>query len=422
MNLINKYKNDGFSNAVITLISGSLLAQVITMLAAPLLTRIYSPKELGVYALILTAESLFGSIICGRYDVSIVSEPSKNKIYPLIKLSLLITIIFSFVATIGYGFFYFILKEEYRSYSYAVIFIFIMLVLNGLLRILEAYNNRYKEYKVMSSVYVLKTSFQNFGAIMLGYTKFGVLGLLFSHTVGMLAGLRKQSTTLRPHFKEIWASSMHEMKVVMKNHYRLPLFSAPALFANRFSYASIFLFIESLFGLAILGYYSISYKVLGLPLTVMSNNVAKVFYQEASREYDETGKFVKSFKRTSSLLVLIAVPMVIVLYLLAPIAFEIVFGPGWSEAGVYVQILAPMFGIRFIVNTVAYGLQVVKKQHLELGLQLLFTLGSVCCYVISKLLDFNINQFLMTLTFVFSVIYIIYYFSVMKYAFGHYKK
>lgn len=54
--------------------------------------------------------------------------------------------------------------------------------------------------------------------------------------------------------------------------------------------------------------------------------------------------------------------MVLIMYYIAPIVFEVVFGPGWGNAGVYVQILAPMFGIRFIVNTVAYGLQIVKNK------------------------------------------------------------
>ncbi|MDA1886859.1 lipopolysaccharide biosynthesis protein [Bacillus cereus group sp. BY105LC] len=411
--------NNGFGKAIITLVSGSLIAQAMTILVAPLLTRIYTPKELGVYTLILTAESLFGSIICGRYDVSIVSEPNEKNIYPIIKLSILITFIFSILASIGYGTYYFILKEEYQSYSYAIILIFFMLLINGLIRVLEAYNNRYKEYKVMTSVYVLRTTLQNFGAVILGIFKFGTFGLLISHIMGMLSGLKRQSVTIKPHFKKIWGSNKNEMQGVMQSHYRQPLYSVPAMFANRFSYASIGLFIESLFGLAALGLYSISYKALGLPLTVMSNNIAKIFFQEASREYDRTGGFIKSFRKTTLILLGIAIPMVLMLYFLAPFVFEIVFGPGWRQAGIYVQILAPMFGVRFIVNTVAYGLQVVKKQGLELFLQLMFILASIASFVISKSLDFDIKQYLMSITISFSLIYITYFLAVMKYAKGN---
>lgn len=418
MKVNDRIKRGSFINSILTLTTGSLIAQIITILVSPLLTRIYTPQELGIYALILTAETLFGSIICARYDVAIISEKDTTKIFSIIKLSLVFTVIISTVATIGYGGFYFLINEDYRSYSYAIIFIYILLLLNGVMRILEAYNNRYKEYKVMTKVYVLKTSVQNFGAVMLGILKFGVFGLLLSHTLGLISGVKKQSETILPHIKKILSANKTDIKSVMKSHYRLPVYSAPAMFANRFSYASIAIFIELLFGLAVLGYYSISYKVLGLPLTVMSNNIAKVFFQEASREFDNTGKFVDSFKKTSLILFGLSIPIVLTLYFLAPLMFELVFGPGWSQAGVYVQILAPMFGVRFIVNTIAYGLQVVKKQQLELGLQILFIVASISCFFVTKLLNYDVNTFLNLITISFSTIYLIYYFTVFKFAFG----
>lgn len=61
---IQKLINSNFFKSVATLISGSIVAQLITVVASVLLARIYSPDELGVYTLILTAEGLFGSIIC----------------------------------------------------------------------------------------------------------------------------------------------------------------------------------------------------------------------------------------------------------------------------------------------------------------------------------------------------------------------
>ncbi|MDM5329842.1 oligosaccharide flippase family protein [Neobacillus sp. CF12] len=417
--LVKNLLGGGVGKAILILTSGSIIAQFLTILVSPLLTRFYTPAELGVYTLILTAESLFGSILCGRYDVSIVSESDPKKVFPLIKLSLIITLIFSTIATIGYGTYYFVANNEYQDFSYAVIFIFIMLIFNGLMRILEAYNNRYKEYKIMSTVYVIKTTTQNLGAVILGFFKLGTIGLLISHTFGMLFGLKKQSTRIRQHLKEIRKSSKSEVLLVMKEHSNMLFYSVPATFANRFSYTSIMLFIESLYGLTVLGFYSISYKVLGLPLTVLSTNISKVFFQEASREYDKTGRFIKSFFRISVILLILAVPMVLIMYYIAPIVFEVVFGPGWGNAGVYVQILAPMFGIRFIVNTVAYGLQIVKKQKQELGLQILFITASVGCFILSKIFMLKVNEFLFSITISFSLIYIIYYLIIMMYAYGN---
>ncbi|SEN29322.1 Membrane protein involved in the export of O-antigen and teichoic acid [Terribacillus saccharophilus] len=414
---IKKALKGNFLKSIVTLTSGSIVAQLITLLAAPILTRFYSPKELGVYALVLTAESLFASVICGRYDVSIVSEADEEKIYPIVKVCFFITILFSMLASAGYGIYLFNRENPYDDSISIVFFIFVMLFLSGFIKIAESYNNRYKEYKVMTSVYVLRTSIQNVGSIILGFLKSGVLGLLMPHALGLIFGLKRQTKTLANNKEKIVNSSINQMYNVIKLHYRQPLYSAPAVFANRFSYSSIGLFVESMYGLTVLGFYWISYKALGLPLTVMSNNIAKVFYQQASREFDSTGRFKKSFNKTSLFLLIIAIPMVLALYFLAPPAFKIVFGDGWEQAGVYVKILAPMFGIRLIVNTVSYGLQVARKQSIELVLQLLFVVASILCFLIAKSYGFNIENYLKSITISFSIGYIIYYFYVMRCAY-----
>lgn len=396
--------------------SGSLIAQTITILVSPILTRLFSPEELGVYALVLTAESLFGGIICGRYDVAIVSELEDEDVFPIIKLSAIISIIFSSIAASIYGYTYFISQESLQNYNYAVIFLFLLLFVNGLLRILESYNNRHREYKIMTSVYIHRTIVQNLGSVILGVLKFSVLGLLISHTLGMIVGLNKQAKTLRSSFRKIKAVKKKDIIKVMKKHYRQPVFSVPAVFANRFSYSSINLFIASLFGLNILGFYSISYKALGLPLTVMSNNIAKIFFKDASLEYQKEGNYKNSFRRTSIFLFILSIPMFLGMYFVVPPLFEIIFGSGWEVAGSYVRILAPMFVFRFIVNTIAYGLQVARKQIFELFLQVLFIIASVISFLLTKLLDLTVEEYLSIISITFSIIYIIYYFIVMKYA------
>lgn len=407
-----------FGKAILTLISGSLLAQGFTIIVAPLLTRIYTPEQLGIYTLILTAETLFGAIICARYDISIVSEKKSENVFPLIKLSIMCTIFLSFLAAMLYGTYYFILQEQYRIYWYAIILIFIMLAFNGVIRILDAYNNRAGHYKVMTSVFVIRSAIQNFGAVGLGFLKLGVLGLLISHITAMLFGINRQLGSLKNNIKSIFDIPIKNIKVIAKENYRQPLYSTPAIFANRFSYSSILLFIEALYGLATLGYYFIANKVLGLPLSVLSTNVAKVFFKDASNEYNETGKFINTFKKTSILLTILAIPLVIILFFLSPIIFKYIFGPSWEKAGIYVQILAPMFGIRLIVNTIAYGLQIVGKQKYELILQILFIIASIFCFFISKTLDLNVYGYLISVSITFSLIYIIYYIEVYKFAKG----
>lgn len=405
--LMQKVLHNKFLKAVVTLMSGSIFAQFITVVASLAFARIYSPKELGIYTLILTAESLFGSVICLRYELLLVSEQDENRLYGTVKLCMYCTIILSLIVAVMYGGYRFVIKEEYRHYSYAVVLIAIMLFFRGMINIFESYNNRCQEYKLMTSTYIIRTVVQNGGAIILGLLGCGVFGIIISHTFGLLFGMRQQSRKLQKHINEIKDESVKEIAKIAKENYRMPLFSTPANFANRYSYSSITLFIETLFGATELGFYSISYKALGLPLTVLSNNVSKVFYREASSEYEKTGQFWKTFIKTSGIITMISIPMGLGIYFLSPYVFSVFLGKEWIRSAVFVQILIPMFCIRFVVNTVIYGLQIVGKQKLELMFQILLAVISILCYFVARIRGIGIEGYLSMVTVGFAFAYIL---------------
>lgn len=410
---MNKRFKSEFIKSIITLSSGSIIAQIIAFAASPILTRLYDASDIGIYTLILTAVSIFSTIICGRYEMSIVTEPDERKLYPIIKLSIIICFTISILVSAGYWVYFALII---KSKGYFAAFIFILLICSGVINILISYNNRKKEYKLMTSVYVLRTAIQNIGMIILGFIQASVLGLLISQTLGQIFGLNRQAKSLKPYLNEIILVNKKEVIEAAKEHHRQPLLSAPASFVNNFSYSSINLFIQNLYGLSSLGFYSISYRVLGLPLSVVSSNVAKVFFEDASREYDKNGQFYSSFRKTTIFLIVLAIPMVLLMYFVVPPLCSFIFGQDWSVAGTYIKILAIMFGIRFIVMTLIPGLLIVNKQNYELILQILFVVASISCFIIAKIFLLSINQYLSSINISFSIIYILFYFVILRFA------
>lgn len=406
--ITEKLKNNKTLASIMTLASGSLIAQVITILVSPITTRIFSPEELGTYTLITTAVGMFGPVICLRYDLAIVTEKTDKKALAILKLSVIISFIISLLVSIGY-FIYFQLNQVYNSLTYTVVILFILLLTTGLTNALTSYNNRNKQYKLMTSVYVIRTTAQNILMVMSGMLKTGVLGLLSSQVFSQLLGIRKQSEELLQYKRELKKINKKDMADVAKKYRKQLLYSTPASFANSFSYSSINIFISSLFNNAILGYYSISYRVLGLPLNIISSNVSKVFFKDASREYHEKGSFRRSLMRTTSFLSVIAIVMVVGLILFSPFAFRIFFGAEWEQAGIYVQILAPMFGIRFIVNGVSVALIISQRQDFELMIQSLFIISSVIAFFIARSFLWTITEYLTFISISYSAIYLIFF-------------
>ena len=52
--------------------SGTMIAQAVPVLVSPVLTRLYSPAELGNLALFVSIINVAGTVIAGRYEMAIL--------------------------------------------------------------------------------------------------------------------------------------------------------------------------------------------------------------------------------------------------------------------------------------------------------------------------------------------------------------
>ena len=61
-----KIKSDFIKN-ILELATGTSIAQFIPILISPILTRIYTPEDFGLFALFIAITVMFGSIANGKY-------------------------------------------------------------------------------------------------------------------------------------------------------------------------------------------------------------------------------------------------------------------------------------------------------------------------------------------------------------------
>lgn len=414
--MLEKFKKSSNLKNVVQLASGSLIAQVITVLMSPLSTRLFSSAEFGVYTLLMSFITIFGPIIAGRYDVLIVSAETEKESNELVVGSIFVSI----VNTILISLIYLIYLNYNKSivsllgnFSYVIIFI---LILNAINNILTNYNNRYSKYNMISWSLIGKSSTQNFSMIAMGYMGIKNIGLLLSQLIGFIVGNIVESKYFLRDLPNIFKVKKAEVKSTLIKHKDQPLYSMPATFVNAFSYSILNFMIELLFGLNVLGYYSISFRLLGLPLSIISTNVSKVFYKKAVDEKKTKGNYYKSFMTFLLPLTVLAILMVAFLMLLAPTLFEFFFGEGWNVSGEYVQILAPMFGIRFVVSALNSALLVSRRQKLELLMQISFIISAVVLFAITRFTNSNIEIFLILVSIFYSIVYLYFLYKIYNFS------
>ena len=80
--------SSSFAANVLKLVTGTTFAQVIIVLASPLLTRLYGPEAFGFLALFTSITSIIGVIACMRYEMAIMLPKTDEEAANLLGLCL----------------------------------------------------------------------------------------------------------------------------------------------------------------------------------------------------------------------------------------------------------------------------------------------------------------------------------------------
>ena len=398
-------KHNKYLGAISLLASGSMLGQLIGFVGSIFMTRLYTESEIGIMTTVISVSGIFASVINGRFDYAVVKERDDKKVFPLIALAIYFGICFTLIVSIG-SWVYFLNQEGFISPFLASLFVFFILFITSFTNVFRSYNNRAEDYKTMTFVAVVRRSAEELSMILFGLLSFKVIGLLLSRVIGQFFGMRQQIKNIRSEFHRIFQSKKVQIVEAFQNHKRQLYYSAPAALMNSASYNLVSLSIGALFGTGILGVYAISYAVLGLPLSVISSNVSKVYFGEASKEFSETSSFVRSTRSTLFLMIPISILLWVLMYYLFPIIVPWIYGDAYRSAGSIIRILSPMFAIRFVSSSMNTGFVVSNKQNIEVIIQGLFIVSIFALSFVARYSGMELDSFLYVVSMVFSVLYL----------------
>jgi lipopolysaccharide exporter len=89
MPCLDPTRSSSFATDVLKLVTGTTLAQVITVLAAPVISRLYGPEAFGFLTLFTSITSIIGVIACMRYELAIMLPKTDEEAANRLGLSLL---------------------------------------------------------------------------------------------------------------------------------------------------------------------------------------------------------------------------------------------------------------------------------------------------------------------------------------------
>jgi lipopolysaccharide exporter len=368
-----KKRKSSFRGDVLRLVSGTAAAQLIVLVATPVLTRLFSPEAFGVAAMFMALTGIAGVVACLRYELSIVLPESDREAANLLALSLLIalgvSLLVSLVAWLsGPVILSWINMPELVPYLWLVP---VYILVHGIFLGLNYWNTRTKHFKRLAASRVAGSFATTTGALSAGFLGHATGGAMVAAQVG---GQAIAAATLGG---QIWrsdgrflASSVDRKEILrgLSRYRKFPLLSSWPALMNSLSWQLPALMLGAFFNPVVVGMYALGLRVFKTPMSLVSKAVSQVFYRHAA-ETRHTGKLAEVVSGLYRHLLSLALVPCLVLMLTGQELFGFVFGSQWREAGLYAQILAPWAVMWFTSSPLSVVYIALEQQEKEALIQ-----------------------------------------------------
>jgi len=369
-NFIKTLKQNRYLLQILTLMSGTLMAQVVLFTFIPILTRLYTPTEFGNYSLFFILSTIIGMVSSFRYEQAIMLPKSERDAQTLVFISAIITISTSFILIIIITIFYDFFLNYFNNQRYLVWLLPFSVLVTGLIQVFNTYATRKEYYKKMATIKVTE-SVTTVGTQGISRAFFSFDGLIFGkflsnlYTLYLLVSwhLKKQTLQLK-HFNK------RRIKANIKRHENFPKYFTLATFLNSVSQNIPILLFTSLFSPAVAGLYALTHRILQAPIQLVANSTRSVFYQKASKMYANREDIRPLYLSTTKGLVkLFIIPFITILFFGKEI-FSMLFGEEWAVSGMIAQITIIWFFFTFINPPVTVMYNILGEQKAQLIFQI----------------------------------------------------
>lgn len=370
-----------FVTNVLKIVSGSVIAQALSVLLIPIITRIYSPNDFGIFQLILSISGILTIVSTFSYQFSIILPKEDEDSVNIVVLCIILVTLTSLLTGIGILFLPVNIDDILNApgASRYLIYLPIIVFLNGLFFVQNYWLSRRIRFGVIAGARVSNTLLGK--VFQIGLAKWIVspvsllVGLIAGYVFAdlfMLKGIKKDIQI----FKKV---SIKRMKEVAIQHKNFPLFSSWSTIANTISPQVPTFLLALFYGPTVVGHYSLAYQVVNMPMVIVGNAIGQVFFQKVSevKNGNVDGDVKTVVEEVYKKLISIGIFPMILLMIIGEQVFTFAFGESWSVSGIYVRILLPWIFLVFLSSPISTLYSIYDKQSVWLTFSIILLISRV---------------------------------------------
>ena len=357
---------NGFVKDVGTLLSGNVIAQLISMAAYLVLTRLYSPEDYGTFTIFYSYIEVLIIISTCKFEMGIVASKNNHDGTALARFALRMNTIVSVLLLGIVSVLYFLgaLPGKIQSIGLIALLIPCMVFFMGTSRIYEALYNRHREFKQVAISQLVNATSGSLLKILFGLSRMiSTWGLPLGTVLGqMLGNLNYRVRLRRLDFPKV---DKAEQRKIAKQNINFALYTAPKDFLNSFSSNLPFIWLALYFDDAKVGLFSLALTFLFRPANIVAGALENVLYVRTAEKVHQNKLVMPDIRRVILSLNAVVLPLCVLAFFVAEPIFVFVFGSQWGGCGFYVRCILPWIYVMLTTNALMFMANIFSKQRIE---------------------------------------------------------
>jgi O-antigen/teichoic acid export membrane protein len=357
----------GIVRGVGVIAGGTAIAQGLTILASPLITRLYGPEAVGVVGVFTATVAVISPVSALGYNLAVALPREDNDAKTIVRLSLRIGAIVSVVllSVVAFSHRPFAAATNFTESSLYFLLLPAVILLSSVELTYTQWLIRKHRFPRVSGISIVQSGATNGTKVALGYF-IGSPAVLILATVGgnglraLLYWLSSRRETSSG--KELPEDRRSAAKRLAREYRDYPSQRAPQMMLNSVSRNLPTVLIAAFFGPAVAGFYSIGQRVMQLPSALVAQSVGKVLLPHLAETAHSGGNLPSKILLSTAALAAVGLIPFGLVAAFGPTLFAFVFGPEWVEAGQYARWMALWLFCSFLSVPTIQSLGISRSQ------------------------------------------------------------
>jgi len=344
-----------------------VLAQVLNAVLTPVLARIFSPAQFGLFSIYYAFLAIITVISSLRYELAVPLPVEQADAVHLLQVAFWLSQGWA-LALYGLGLGFpgcLVAPLEGLRPIWGITCLGIASM--GMYQAITAWALREQDYLLLAGFRCQQGALQPASKLGLGWYGQGS-GLILGDILGRWAANLVLAWRLRGVLF-VWPGQAERAGWwrQMRRYRAFPLVSGISGILNALGLYLPMLLFARLFSADRVGLFGLAQTLIGLPMLLIGQAMTQVYTGQAAgliRNGDPG--LARYLRRTLRRLLLVGAGPVLLVAGFGPAVFTLVFGPKWQGAGEYVRLLTPMYLVQFVASPISGTTNLLEAQGFQL--------------------------------------------------------